>query len=64
MGGYVGVSGTLTIDGNQVTMPTQTHAGAVFDGTGVLNTNGTLTMTYTVDDGTAVDNCTGTWEKQ
>jgi hypothetical protein len=56
---------TATVDGSNVTIPSQTVSGLTISGSGTLNSDATnLQLTYTAFDGTDTDNCTSTWTKQ
>ena len=54
-----------TVDGNNITIPSQTVNGLAISGSGTINSAGTtLQLTYSADDGVDTDNCTSTWTKQ
>jgi hypothetical protein len=64
-GGYNGVTGTASIDGNTLTIASQTQGGYTFSGTGTINNNGaSITMNYTISAGGQTESCPGTWTKQ
>jgi len=54
-----------TVDGSTLTIPSQSVSGIALSGSGTLNSAGNaIQLTYTANDGTLSDNCTGTWTKQ
>ncbi|HUM45657.1 MAG TPA: hypothetical protein PLD84_01940 [Chitinophagales bacterium] len=54
-----------TVDGNSVTVPSQSLGGVNVSGSGTLNASATqIQFTYTANDGTNSDNCTSTWDLQ
>lgn len=54
-----------TVDGDDITIANQEpdSDGYTVSGTGTYN-DGVINVTYSVSDGTNVDNCTSTWTKQ
>jgi hypothetical protein len=63
--GYPGLTATATIDGNSLTIPSQTVSGYTFSGTGTVNNAGaSITMNYTITAGGQTESCPGTWTKQ
>lgn len=49
---------------NNIVIPIQTVAGSDMSGTGQSNVEVTsINLTYGVDDGSGVDNCTATWTR-
>ena len=64
-GGYPSLTATVSVDGTALTVASQTLAGYTYSGSGTINNSGaTLTMTYTISDGTSSESCPGTWTKQ
>ncbi len=54
-----------TVDGSNVTVPSQSLGGVNVSGSGVLNSAATqIQFTYTANDGVNSDNCTSTWDLQ
>ena len=56
----------LTISGSAVSLPSQTISGFSASGSGSVQTDGKISLTYRVDDGSGSgsDNCTATLTKQ
>jgi hypothetical protein len=54
-----------TYSGSSFTIPQQLYAGnnTTYQGSGTYNSNGTLSFSYTADDGVQVDNVTATATK-
>ena len=50
---------SATVSGNNITIPSSTTGGITYSGNGTISGN-TLTVTFTVSDGSASDNCTAT----
>lgn len=64
-GGYPASTGTVSVDGTSLTIASQTTGGYTFSGSGTINNGGaSISVTYTVSDGTDSETCTGTWTKQ
>lgn len=65
-GGFgTSLSAIATVDGNNMTVPSQSLAGVNVSGSGSINSAATqIQITYTANDGTASDNCTSTWNLQ
>ena len=54
-----------TVDGVDITIASQVVQGATFAGTGSIDAAGTtISLTYTTDDGTQTETCTGSFAKQ
>jgi hypothetical protein len=54
----------MSVSGNTLTIPQQTLNGNQLSGSGTLSGNNTFTLTYTVNNGTTIDNCTATCTRQ
>lgn len=50
----------VNIDGNSMTIPTQTYNGNTLHGNGVKNSANSISMTYYVNNGSTIDTCTAT----
>lgn len=61
--GDYGVNVAGTVNGNNVTIASQTLGGGTFSGSGQISGN-ILTLTYNVTAGTSTDDCTMTCTKQ
>ncbi|MBX7142800.1 MAG: calcium-binding EGF-like domain-containing protein [Chitinophagales bacterium] len=60
------VVAVATVNGNTMSVPSQTFGAVSLSGSGTLSSNGlTLSIAYTANDvGGGSDVCTGTWDKQ
>jgi hypothetical protein len=65
-GGYTGATGILTLEGTTLTLSGVNGTTLNFSAfNGTTNASGsTLTINYSVSDGSATETCQGTWTKQ
>lgn len=52
------------VSGSNLTLNSQTYNASQLQGSGSMSGNNTINMSYTVDDGSAVDTCTATLTRQ
>lgn len=53
-----------TISGSSFSIASQQISGNTISGSGALQSNGTITMNYTVNNGSAIDTCSAVMTKQ
>lgn len=53
-----------TVSGSNLTLASQTYNGSQLQGSGSMNGNNSINMSYTVNDGSAIDTCTSTLTRQ
>ena len=53
-----------TVSGSNLTLANQTYNGSQLVGNGSMNGNNSINMSYTVNDGSAIDTCTATLTRQ
>ncbi|MCU0432295.1 MAG: hypothetical protein MUC87_02440 [Bacteroidia bacterium] len=54
----------MSVSGNTLTIPQQTLNGSQISGSGTLSGNNTFTLSYSVNNGSTIDNCTATCTRQ
>ena len=53
-----------TVSGSNLTLASQTYNGSQLQGSGSMNGNNSINMSYTVNDGSAIDTCTSVLTRQ
>jgi len=53
-----------TVSGSNLSLSSQTYNGSQLQGSGRMNGNNSINMSYTVNDGSAIDTCTSVLTRQ
>jgi len=59
-----GFKAVATVSGSNLTLANQTYNASQLQGSGSMNGNNSINMSYTVNDGSSIDTCTATLTRQ